>query len=155
MKKIRVPLLNLTLKEKCGIIRVPLLNLTLMVLIENCGGFEMERTKYIKVSEIAIQDANEFVEDLGGILNSIGIELHLSENGTMIARYDLPNVRKLLWRGAGAHRKVAKKTMEVAEVKLLMNSGETAERLAEDLGISRRTFFRRLKSAEENGYKYI
>ena len=115
----------------------------------------MERLKYIKVSEIAMGDATELVDDLGEILNSIGIEMNLTNNGTMIVKYDLPNVKKLLKRGAGAHKKVAKKTMEVADAKLLMDSGETAEHLAEDLGISRRTFFRRLKSAEENGYKYI
>lgn len=45
--------------------------------------------------------------------------------------------------------------ISVEHIRNRMNTGETAEMIAKELGISRKTLFRRLKDAKEKNQKYL
>lgn len=68
--------------------------------------------------------------------------------------YDTNDVQKICSRGAGRPKKYLNSISTVEEVRERMKN-ETAEDIAESLGISRSTFFRKLKEIEKNGGEYF
>ena len=76
-------------------------------------------------------------------------------NKYMVIRYDRQEVYRKLHRSRGGNKKKMNRSyIKVEEVKKRMET-ENADEIAESLGISRATLFRRLKQAEEKNEKYI
>lgn len=73
----------------------------------------------------------------------------------MVISYDRQEVYRKLHRSRGGDKKKMKRSyIKVEEVRKRMET-ENADEIAESLGISRATLFRRLKQAEEKNEKYI
>lgn len=73
----------------------------------------------------------------------------------MLIRYDRQEVYRKLHRSRGGNKKKMNRSyIKVEEVRKRMET-ENADEIAESLGISRATLFRRLKQAEEKNEKYI
>lgn len=73
----------------------------------------------------------------------------------MVIRYDRQEVYRKLHRSRGGDKKKMNRSyIKVEEVRKRMET-ENADEIAESLGISRATLFRRLKQAEEKNEKYI
>jgi len=94
-------------------------------------------------------------EVLKELLSSAGVlfEIQKREEGSPIPyelriEYDESQLRKSMTRNAGAGRKFANRTISLEEIEKRLKN-ETAEEIAESLGLSRATFFRKLKEARE------
>lgn len=68
--------------------------------------------------------------------------------------YDKFEFKKIRARGAGRPSKRMKKTVKTEEICKRMKN-ETASQVAEDLGISRETLYRKLRAAKQYGYEYL
>ena len=105
------------------------------------------------------KEAQKLIEDLAGVLKKIGINVEVSESMDdenekkwtwLVFDYDPEKVLEKFSRRAGKKEKWLTKEISPQEVRERMAAGESAEKIAVELGISRVTLFRRLKSAEKN-----
>lgn len=95
------------------------------------------------------------VSELNVILNKIGckaeIKKYTSEYGTSLGleiEYDTQKIEKKLNRNAGRKKARCEFAIETQEIRERIKKGEKAETIANELGISRSTLFRKLKEAE-------
>ena len=69
-------------------------------------------------------------------------------------RYDKGTIRKIKSRKAGAKSIKLKRKISIKEVEKWIDV-TTAKEVAEELGVSRSTLFRRIKEAKKQGVDYI
>ena len=69
-------------------------------------------------------------------------------------RYDKETIRKIKSRKAGAKSIKLKRKISIKEVEKWIDV-TTAKEVAEELGVSRSTLFRRIKEAKKQGVDYI
>lgn len=107
----------------------------------------------LTIKEYEKEDARKLQADLSSELQKIGIEISLKETDEytwLNFNYESDDIRQKMSRGAGLICKNANAVyISVEECLLRMKDGETAEKIAEELGISRATLFRRLKAAKK------
>lgn len=112
----------------------------------------MRKTRWIHIDNYDVVEAEEIIEDLGDILKALDINMKISETSLkkrFEITYDNEALKKKLSRSAGMHRKITNSYITIGEAKERMRNGETAEKIAKELGISRATLFRRLKELGE------
>lgn len=115
----------------------------------------MERKYFNLENSEKIKEADELVKDLSPILNKIGIEMEIlilknEKMGQLFFEYDKEDISYKFSRKAGVKEKFIDHSISPEEARERMSTGESAEKIAAELGISRSTFFRRLKNAEVN-----
>ena len=100
-------------------------------------------------------------ENLNKILADVGVKIEIEELSekypnleSVVIKYDIFEYEKIKARGAGRPRKRIEKNITVEEIRKRMQN-ETAEHIAEELGIGRQTLFRKLKEAEQFDSKYL
>ena len=103
----------------------------------------------LKIDNSTVSGKN--VEHFISILEKFGIKVDSREDKeknetNLLITYD-DSVNKRITRNAGKQK--IKSYMTVGEVRSLRKKGASAETIAETLGMSRRTFFRRWKAAAE------
>lgn len=99
----------------------------------------------------------ESLEKLNTLLSRLNINFEfrkVKENHFLKINYDTDDVQRIFSRGAGRPQKFVPSAPTVAEIRERMKT-ETAEDVAKSLGLSRSTFFRKLKWAEENDMDYF
>ena len=101
------------------------------------------------------------IEKLNKILADVGVKIETEELSeeypnleSVVIKYDIFEYEKIKARGAGRPRKRIEKNITVEEIRKRMQN-ETAEHIAEELGISRQTLFRKLKEAEQFDFEYL
>ena len=100
----------------------------------------------------------EKVDELSEILSHIGVSIEIknSNAGNYIEfNYDMEKINKKLKRHAGRKKARCAMSIETKDVRERMDKGESAERIASELGISRSTLFRKLKYAEEHDIMFL
>ena len=114
-------------------------------------------TEFISINlnyESDVKAAKRIVNDLADVLKKIGVEVEISEPTNsdkytwLSFRYDMEDVNRKFSRKSGKKERYLDITP--GEVRDRMAAGESAEAIANGLGISRATLFRRLKNAEKN-----
>ena len=120
----------------------------------------MNERRYFNLSyDNQKKEAQKLIEDLAGVLKKIGINVEVAESMDdknekkwtwLVFDYDPEKVLEKFSRRAGKKEKWLTKEISPQEVRERMAAGESAEKIAVELGISRVTLFRRLKSAEKN-----
>ena len=115
-------------------------------------------TKRITMDDYTVKSTEERVMELNNLLNKIGAKAQIETyeacgetHYNLYITYDEEEVNKKTTRGAGAKRKTLNKILTVEEVKKRLET-ETADDVAKDLGISRATFFRKMKENEGRIY---
>lgn len=92
------------------------------------------------------------VEKLREMLENVGIEIkkgETSENHTRFTiKFDTAAFKKKMGRSAGRHEKYAFESLTLQEYKRRIAAGETAAMIADSLGLSRATLYRRVKAAK-------
>lgn len=96
----------------------------------------------------------EKVAELNELLKDLGVSFKLQQTGrnkdnSIVIYYDTEKMEQKTKRNAGAKRKYLG-YHEAAAIRERMKT-ESADQIAQDLGIGRATLFRRLKKAEEMG----
>lgn len=99
---------------------------------------------------------DDIIDDLNGqlkdLLKMIEVEIELHESPTgekyIDLYYDPMITRKAIRRDSGVEKKYLN-DIAPQQIRERMAAGETAAQIAESLGITRSTLFRRLKKAEE------
>lgn len=103
------------------------------------------------------ENDNENLEKLNSLLGQFGFNCEFtqtdSEYNFLKINYDTENIKKIRSRGAGRPQKVIESVL-ISDIKERMKL-ETAEEIASSLGLSRSTFFRKLKWAEEHDSDYF
>lgn len=117
----------------------------------------MVTTKCISINDYDFSDVKNMCEDIAGELKKIGVKMELSEStSTLYISYEPINVHYKLKRNAGLRcMKATTASISASECRSRMKDGEKAEKIAKEYGISRATFFRKLKIAEESGMDKI
>ena len=111
--------------------------------------------------------SNPTEQDLEQIskINEVLSKIHMSlkiKNSTyeekqlhhLVIEYDMNDVRKAITRNAGRIRKGTAFCVTPMEIRERMKT-ESAEEIAQSLGISRSTLFRKLKNAEEYNQEFL
>ena len=107
--------------------------------------------RYIELP-VSQENYSEF-QHLSLMLDLLKIDNDIKDDLLTIT-YDDVEVYHKLHRSNGRKRKDLNRFLSLTEVERMIDE-ETAEHVANRLGISRRTLFRRLKKAKENGEKYL
>ena len=94
------------------------------------------------------KESQESLEELKNILENNGIELK-NEDGKLTFTWYSNDTDAARTRYAGRRKNYLKKEV-LEEVRQRMESGEKADDLAAEFGVSRRTLFRRLKEHSES-----
>ena len=107
--------------------------------------------------EIKITNSCEEIkrlEILNDILKNVGadasFEKEQSGENFLKIRYDKETIRKIKSRKAGAKSIKLKRKISIKEVEKWIDA-TTAKEVAEELGVSRSTLFRRIKEAKKQG----
>ena len=116
----------------------------------------MEKDLFYWLDEEHENDDFSEIEMLNDVISKAGVTVEIKRYSSGVGinfKYDTEKVKNQ--RGAGRPKYKYQYTVTVDEVRQRLNAGETAEQIAKDLGISRATLFRKLKYAEEKGFKFI
>lgn len=111
----------------------------------------MMTIKNIKLT--VTKDEKQEFDKLTLLLDLLKIDNDIQDGFLTITYEDLEVYHKL-HRSNGRKRKDLNSILTITEVQRMIDK-KTAEHVANRLGISRRTLFRRLKQAEESGSKYL
>lgn len=111
--------------------------------------------------EIKITNSCEEIkrlEILNDILKNVGADVSFEKEQSgenfLKIRYDKETIRKIKSRKAGAKSIKLKRKISIKEVEKWIDV-TTAKEVAEELGVSRSTLFRRIKEAKKQGVNYI
>ena len=110
--------------------------------------------KEIRVQLHKIKEINEIFGEIGINIEIGDLQKSGSQHKCVIINYDTLVFEEAKKRKAGRPSKRMKKLIKTEEVCKRMEN-ETASQVAEDLGISRETLYRKLKAAKEYGYEYL
>lgn len=119
--------------------------------------------EYVDVTVIDYLTCGD-VEALRKMLENVGIEIEKREtsgdHARFIIKFDTTAFKKKMGRSAGRHEKYAFESLTLQEYKRRIAAGETAAMIADSLGLSRATLYRRVKAAEmepgaDDSLKYV
>lgn len=101
------------------------------------------------------------IKEINEILANVGVDIEIEDSPESYSKskrlkinFDTLESKKIKARGAGRPRKRIEKLIKVEEICRRMEN-ETASQIAEELGISRGTLYRKLKEAKKYGYEYM
>lgn len=114
------------------------------------------------VNELDIQGSNGMmIDEFNESMKTLGVSIstHPSNDekikfSVIKINFDTQKINQVLSRNAGRPVSVIDSYHTVSEIRKRLHT-ETAEEIAESLGISRSTLFRKLKKAEQNGYTIL
>lgn len=92
------------------------------------------------------------VDKLQEMLKTVGIEIEKSKTAGghthVIIKFDTLEFKKKMGRSAGRHEKGAFDSLTLQQYKARLAAGETVAQIAESVGLSRATLYRRVKATE-------
>lgn len=104
----------------------------------------------------SLEVLNKLLRPSGAVARLVNAKIEEEHVGFCIdIEFDENEVQKKISRNAGKHRiQLTSGSVDLDMIKKRIKE-ETAESVAQELGISRRTLFRRIKEAEEDGTNYF